>query len=178
MPLSDFIEILLGDITKLKVDVIVNAANTSLLGGGSVDGAIHRASGPKLLEECRKLNGCETGEAKITKGYNLPAKFIIHTVGPIWKGGSENESKLLSSCYEKSLTIADTYKLKSIAFPSISTGVYSYPFEAACETAIMSILNISSKLTFINKILLVCFTEEDFKAYNNIYKSITDKHSI
>ena len=159
------IDILKGDITKLHVDVIVNAANTSLLGGGGVDGAIHRAAGPELLKECRLLNGCKTGEAKITKGYLLPAKYVIHTPGPVWNGGVRNEENLLANCYRNSLTLADENNLHTIAFPSISTGVYGFPFEKAAEIALRVIQDFLSKSTVIEKVILVCFSESDFDCY-------------
>lgn len=139
------IEVLKGDITKLNVDAIVNAANTSLLGGGGVDGAIHRAAGGKLLEECRTLNGCETGKSKITKGYNLPAKYVIHTVGPVWHGGKYNEREKLKSCYETTLTLAKENGIKSIAFPAISCGVYYFPLEEACKIAIETVKEFISQ---------------------------------
>jgi len=159
------IEIFKGDITKLSVDSIVNAANSSLLGGGGVDGAIHRAAGPKLLEECRKLNGCKTGEAKITKGYNLPANFVIHTVGPIWNGGNYNEDELLTNCYLNSLKLAVENKIKSIAFPAISTGVYEFPLERAAQIAIKTVKRFIQSDKSIQKIIFVCFDDRTYQTY-------------
>ncbi|MBK7378904.1 MAG: O-acetyl-ADP-ribose deacetylase [Ignavibacteriales bacterium] len=162
------LEIVKGDITKLKVDAIVNAANSSLLGGGGVDGAIHRAAGPKLLEECRKLNGCETGEAKITNGYNLPAKFVIHTVGPVWNGGEYYEDNLLESCYKNSLELAVENKIQTIAFPAISTGIYRFPLERATQIAIKIVKEFISTKPGITKVIFVCFdtkTESVYKKY-------------
>ena len=159
------IEIFKGDITKLSVDSIVNAANSSLLGGGGVDGAIHRTAGPKLLEECRKLNGCKTGEAKITKGYNLPANFVIHTVGPVWNGGNYNEDKLLTNCYLNSLKLAVENKIKSIAFPAISTGVYEFPLERAAQIAIKTVKKFIQSDKSIQKIIFVCFDDRTYQTY-------------
>jgi len=159
------IEIFKGDITKLKVDAIVNAANEKLLGGGGVDGAIHRAAGPKLLEECRKLNGCKTGEAKITKGYNLLSKFVIHTVGPVWNGGNYNEDELLTNCYLNSLKLAVENKIKTIAFPAISTGVYSFPLERAVQIAINTIKKFLQSDKSIQKIIFVCFDDIAYQTY-------------
>jgi len=160
------IKLIEGDITKQDVDVIVNAANSSLLGGGGVDGAIHRAAGPKLLEECRMLNGCETGEAKITKGYNLPARWVIHTVGPIWRGGTNRENESLVLCYTNSLTLASKHRLKSIAFPSISTGVYGFPIERASRIALTTIATYISSSALPEEIVLVCFSHSDFLVYS------------
>lgn len=159
------IEIFKGDITKLKVDAIVNAANSYLLGGGGVDGAIHRAAGPKLLEECKKLNGCKTGEAKITKGYNLQTKFVIHTVGPIWNGGNYNEDELLTNCYLNSLKLAVENKIKTIAFPAISTGVYGFPLERAAQIAIKTVKKFIQSDKSIEKIIFVCFDDRTYQTY-------------
>ena len=162
------IRLVKGDITKLTdVDAIVNAANNTLLGGGGVDGAIHRAAGPKLLEECITLNGCATGEAKITKAYNLPCKFVIHTVGPIWHGGSSNESKLLASCYRNSLLVAQKNGARRVAFPSISTGVYGYPVEKAAETAIGQVREMMKTMESSFDLIEWClFDERTFAAYD------------
>lgn len=165
--MNNRIEAAKGDITTIKVDAIVNAANSSLLGGGGVDGAIHRAAGPDLLKECRTLNDCKTGEAKITKGYNLSAKFVIHTVGPVWHGGNNNEDELLANCYKNSLKLAEENNIKTIAFPSISTGVYSFPFERACKIAIKTVSKFLENNTSIEKVIFVCFSEWDFKVYKN-----------
>lgn len=162
------IEIKRGDITKLDVEAIVNAANTSLLGGGGVDGTIHRAAGPQLLEECRKLNGCPTGEAKITKGYNLRAKFVIHTVGPVWNGGSSNEDELLENCYRSSLKLAVENGIKSIAFPAISTGVYRFPLERAAGIAVAEVMNFLKNNDSIEIIIFACFDETTFNCYRKI----------
>lgn len=161
------IELIKGDITKLSVDAIVNAANTSLLGGGGVDGAIHKAAGPNLLEECRKLNGCKTGDAKITKGYLLPARYVIHTVGPVWRGGSNKETELLASCYIKSLQVASEYNVKTIAFPNISTGIYGFPKELAANIAIAEVKRNLTAQNQIEKVIFVAFDEENFLLYQN-----------
>ena len=163
-----------GDITKIAdMDAIVNAANCSLLGGGGVDGAIHRAAGPALLEECRKLGGCETGGAKITKAYNLPCEYIIHTVGPVWDGGDSNEDKLLSDCYINSLTVAMETKVRKIAFPSISTGVYSFPVSRAAQIAVRSVNDFIQKNSNCFDIVeWVLFDDETFKIYDDEIKKI------
>ncbi len=159
------IELIQTDITKLKVDAIVNAANTSLLGGGGVDGAIHRAAGPELLEECRQLNGCPTGEARITRGYRLPARHVIHTVGPVWYGGTNNEEQLLASCYRNSLTLALEHGIQSIAFPNISTGVYRFPKIKAAEIAIREVSSFLGKNKNVDKVIFAVFDEENYHIY-------------
>lgn len=162
----------LADITTLKVDAIVNAANASLLGGGGVDGAIHRAAGKALLGECRLLGGCKTGEAKITGGYNLPAKFIIHTVGPVWKGGHKGESELLASCYKRSLEQASRKSLASIAFPSISTGVFGYPIRKAAEIAISATFGFGAQSSSAQEIIFCCFSKTDHQLYLELIKAL------
>lgn len=171
--MSDTIEIILEDITKLHVDAIVNAANTSLLGGGGVDGAIHRAAGKNLFEECKTLNGCETGQAKITKGYNLAARYIIHTVGPVWNNGKNNEYKLLKQCYSNSLKLLLKNKLKTIAFPSISTGAYRFPVKLASSIALKTVDDFLKKnINKIDKVYFVCFCKKDFEIYNSVFQGI------
>ncbi|GAB3899310.1 O-acetyl-ADP-ribose deacetylase [Larkinella knui] len=160
------IQVIQGDITKCSVDAIVNAANSSLLGGGGVDGAIHRAAGPELLAECRTLNGCKTGDAKITKGYRLPANYVIHTVGPVWQGGQNQEPELLASCYRRVLEIATERGLTSIAFPNISTGIYGFPKDKACTIAIETVQNfLEQHKTARLEIQFVCFDEVNYRLY-------------
>jgi O-acetyl-ADP-ribose deacetylase len=159
------IELVKTDITCIEADAIVNAANNNLLGGGGVDGAIHAAAGRELLEECKTLNGCKTGEAKITKGYKLPAKYIIHTVGPVWYGGSNNEEELLASCYRNSLRLAVTNNIKTIAFPNISTGVYRFPKIQAAVIAIKEVSAFLKADTTLEKVIFVCFGNENYNLY-------------
>lgn len=159
------LEVWRGDITKLEVDAVVNAANNSLLGGGGVDGAIHRAAGPELLNETRTLGGCANGEAKITGGYNLPAKFVIHTVGPVWSGGKKGEAMYLASCYTNSLQLAVENNVKTIAFPSISTGIYGYPKEDAAKIAVENVHEFINSDDTIDKIIFCCFSKEDSDIY-------------
>jgi O-acetyl-ADP-ribose deacetylase (regulator of RNase III) len=161
----DRIEVLQGDITRLDVDAIINAANSSLLGGGGVDGAIHRAAGPDLVHECRLLGGCKTGEAKITRGYRLAAKHIIHTVGPVWNGGVMNEPALLRACYRNSFRLAAEHDVRSIAFPAISCGIYRYPLQEAVEIAVDETLACLAEQVAIEKVIFACFGEDVYRAY-------------
>jgi len=162
------VSVVLGDITAQRVDVIVNAANNSLLGGGGVDGAIHRAAGPGLLRECMSLDGCKTGEAKLTKGYALPARFVIHTVGPVWRGGNAGEDVLLTNCYCNSLMLAEQYGVKSIAFPSISTGAYRFPISRAARIAISTVRQYLTGPPKIENVIFVCFLKADYELYRSL----------
>ena len=166
------IDIIEGDITKQEVDAIVNAANTSLLGGGGVDGAIHRAAGPELLEETRKIGGCPTGEARVSKGYRLPARWVIHTVGPVWTGGNKNEEKLLAACYQNSVKAAADLGVKSIAFPSISTGAYRFPLDRATEIAMSETRNFLEANENPEKVVFLCFGEKALNTYRAVFQQV------
>ncbi len=170
--IRDRIEIVQGDITQLRVDAIVNAANRSLLGGGGVDGAIHRAAGPELLAETRRLGGCPTGEARITKGYQLPAKHVIHTVGPVWRGGGHGEDQLLASCYRNSLKLAKQHGIRTIAFPAISTGAYRFPLERATRIALNEVKRFLEKDECIEKVIFVCYDRRCLDTYTRLAQEI------
>lgn len=167
------IQIIQGDITKMTTDAIVNAANTSLLGGGGVDGAIHRAAGPELLQECKKLHGCNTGEAKATKGYRLPCRYVIHTPGPIWRGGNAHEEELLASCYRNSLLEASRLGCRTVAFPSISTGVYHFPLDRAAAIALRTIAAYQKEHAEIEAVTMVCFNASTLTAYRNAWAALS-----
>ncbi len=168
------LEAVLGDITRQEVDAIVNAANTSLLGGGGVDGAIHRAAGPELLEECRKLGGCPTGDARATGGYRLPARWVIHAVGPIWRGGSRGEPELLASCYRRSLETAQELGARSVAFPAISTGAYGYPLRPATEIAVRVCHEWTSQRHSLDLVRFCCFDQETLAVYEDVLREVVE----
>ena len=173
--MNSIIDIIQDDITRQNVDALVNAANTSLLGGGGVDGAIHQAAGPKLLEECRNLNGCLTGEAKITEGYMLPAKWVIHTVGPVWRGGNKGEDDLLANCYKSCFSYVSEYAIETLAFPSISTGVYRFPIHRASKIALEEtkrFLSASPDHFQLSRVVFVCFSKQDLDVYHQSYTEV------
>lgn len=173
MPIK--IEVIDADITTLNVDAIVNAANESLLGGGGVDGAIHRAAGPKLLEECRKIGGCPTGEARLTQGYDLPAKYVIHTVGPVWQGGHHNEDDLLAACYRHSLSLALRHKIRTIAFPAISTGVYAFPVDRAARIAAEETYRFLETYPEFDRVIFCCFGGEATRVYSEAVQRVYER---
>lgn len=175
--MRDRIMVIEGDLTKQKVDAIVNAANETLLGGGGVDGVIHRAAGPELITECRSLGGCPTGEARITRGYQLPARHVIHTVGPIWNGGNQQEDALLAACYRNSLALAEKHGLKTVAFPSISTGAYCFPADRAARIAVEEVARFLRKSQVIEKVYLVCFGERALTAHQRALKDILGRET-
>ncbi|MFQ6028603.1 MAG: O-acetyl-ADP-ribose deacetylase [Dehalococcoidia bacterium] len=170
--IQDRIAIVQEDITRLLVDAIVNAANNSLLGGGGVDGAIHRAAGPELLKECRGLGGCETGQAKITQGYNLPAQWVIHTVGPVWSGGNANEDLLLAQCYRSCFALAQEHEIHSLAFPAISTGAYGFPLERATRIALTEIKSFLERDAALEQVIMVCFSPRAYQCYTTLLPEI------
>ena len=176
LPASERLVAVEGDITRQPVDAIVNAANTTLLGGGGVDGAIHRAAGPELLEECRALDGCPTGQAKITQGYRLSAKWVIHTVGPVWSDGSHGEDELLARCYRSCFALAEEHGLCTIAFPSISTGAYGFPMDRAARIAVMETRRFLERNNSVEKVVLVCFGKKAFEIHNQAVKEIVGHH--
>lgn len=169
---NSILELICGDITKQETEAIINAANETLLGGGGVDGAIHRAGGPKILEECKKIGGCKTGDAKITTGGNLKARYVIHTVGPIWRGGGEGEDKLLAGCYKRSLEVAEENNIKSISFPSISTGAYRFPVDSASKIALKTVVDYLKGNTKIERVVFVLFDEKTLEIYKGALNSI------